>query len=101
MTDHQLRQEVATAVERHLRTNPPEDSSVDDSETAFATVILRTAELAIPPQERKSPGRGLSGDAQTDAELQTSTDPINAAWQRLKMDPRDAQLRRAVRSACD
>ena len=31
VTDPQLRQEVATAVGRHLRANPPEDSSVDDS----------------------------------------------------------------------
>ena len=58
VTDPQLRQEVATAVGRHLRANPPGDTSVDDVETAFATAIMRTAELVIPPQERRRPGRG-------------------------------------------
>ena len=58
VTDPQLRQEVATAVGRHLRANPPGDSSVDDVEAAFAAVIMRTAELVIPPQERTRLGRG-------------------------------------------
>ena len=101
MTDLQLRQEVATAVGRHLRANPPGDSNVDDVEAAFAAAIMRTAELVIPPQERRRPGRGWSGDAQTEAELQTATDAMHAAWQRLKTDTRDAQLRRAVRKACN
>ena len=34
VTDPQLRQEVATAVGRHLRANPPGDSNVDDVEAA-------------------------------------------------------------------
>ena len=97
VTDPQLRQEVATTVGRHLRANPPEDSNVDDVEAAFAATIMRTAELVIPPQERRTPGRGWSEDAQTEAELQTATD----AMQRLKTDTRDAQLRRAVRKACN
>ena len=97
--DPQLRQEAATAVGRHLRANPPEDSNVDDVEAAFAAASMRTAELVIPPQERRRPGRGWSGDAQTEAELQTATDAMHAAWQRLKTDTRDAQLRRAVRKA--
>ena len=63
VTDAQLRQEVTTAVGRHLRTNPPGDSNVDDVEAAFAAAIMRTAELVIPPQERRRPGRGWSGDA--------------------------------------
>ena len=100
MTDPQLQQEVATAVGRHLRANPPGDSNVDDVEAAFAA-IMRTAELVIPPQERRRPGRGWSGDARTEAELQTATDAMHAAWQRLKTDTRDAQLRRAVRKACN
>ena len=53
VTDPQLRQEVATAVGRHLRANPPGDSGVDDVEAAFAAAIMRTAELVIPSQERK------------------------------------------------
>ena len=97
----QLRQKVTTAVRRNLRANPPEDSNVNDVEAAFAAAIMRTAELVIPPQERRRPGRGWSGDAQTEAELQTATDAMHAACQRLKTDTRDAQLRKAVRKACN
>ena len=68
---------------------------------AFAAAIMRTAELVIPPQERRRPGRGWSGDTQTEAELQTATDAMHAAWQRQKTDTKDAQLRRAVRKACN
>ena len=100
VTDPQLRQEVTTAVGRHLRANPPEDSNVDGVQAAFAAAIMRTAELVIPPQERRRPGRGWSGDAQTEAELQTATDAMHAAWQRLKTDTGDAQLRKAVRKTC-
>ena len=74
---------------------------MDDVEAVFTSAIMRTAELAIPPQERRRPRRGWSGDDQTEAELQTATDAMHAAWQRLKMDTRDAQLRRAVRKACN
>ena len=63
VTDPQLRQEEATAVGRDLRANPPGDSSVDDVEATFAADIMRTAELVIPPQERRRSGRGWSGDA--------------------------------------
>ena len=101
VTDPQLRQQVATTVRRPPRTNPPGDSNVDDVEAAFAAAIMRTAELVIPPQERRRPGRGWSGGAQTEAELQTATDAMQAAWQRLKADTRGAQLRRAVRKACN
>ena len=101
LTDPQLRQEVATAVGRHLRENSLGDSNVDDVEAAFAAVIMRTAELVILPQKRRRPGRGWSGDAQTEPELQIATDAMQAAWQRLKTDTRDAQLRKAVRKACN
>ena len=101
VTDPQLRQEVVTAVGRHLRANPPGDSNVNGVEAAFAAAIMRTAELVIPPQKRRRPGRGWSGDAQTEAELKTATDAMYAAWQRLKTGTRDAQLRRAVRKACN
>ena len=63
VTDPQLRQEVTTVVGRYLRANPPGDSSVDDVKAAFTAAIMRTAELVIPPQERKRLGRGCSGDA--------------------------------------
>ena len=101
VTDPQFRQEVATAVGRHLRANPPGDSSVDDVEAPFAAAIMRTAELVIPPQERRRSERGWSGDARTEAELQAATDAMHTAWQRLKMDTRDAQLRRAARKVCN
>ena len=58
VTGPQLRQEVATAVGRHIRANPPGNSSVDDVEAAFAAAIMRAAELVIPPQERRKLGRG-------------------------------------------
>ena len=79
MTDPQLRQEVGTAVGRHLRANPPGDSSVDDVEAVFVAAIMRTAELVISPQERRRPGRGWNGDARTEADLQVATDAIHTA----------------------
>ena len=57
VTDPQLRQQVVTAVGRHLRASLPGGSNVDDVEAAFAAAIMRTAELVIPPQERRRPGR--------------------------------------------
>ena len=83
MSNPQLRQEVASAVGRHLRADPPGDSNRDDVEAAIAVVIIRTAQLEIPPQERRRPGRGSSGDAQTEAELQAAVDAIHATCQRL------------------
>ena len=56
LTAPQLRQEVATAVGRHIRTNPPGHSIVDDVEAVLTAAIIRTAELVIPPQERRRPG---------------------------------------------
>ena len=69
VTDPQLRQEVATAVERNLRTNPPGGSIMNDVAAAFAAAIGRTAEWVIPPQERRRPARDWSGDAQTEDDL--------------------------------
>ena len=89
------------AVGSHLRANPPGGSNVDDVEAAFAAAIMRTIELMIPPQERRRPGRDWSGDAQTEAELQAATDAMHTAWQRRTMGLRDAQLRRAIRKACN
>ena len=97
VTDPQLRQEVATAVGKQLRAKPTGDSSVDGVEVAFTAAIMRTADMVIPPEERRRPGRGWSGDARTEAELQAATDAMRAAWQRLKMDTRDAPVQRAVR----
>ena len=91
---------MATAVGRHIRANPPGYSSVDDVEAVFTAAIMLTTELVIPPQERRRVGIGLSGDAQTEAEPRAATDAMHAAWQRLKMDKRNAQLRRVVRKAC-
>ena len=68
-------------------------------EAAFAGAIMRTAELVIPPKERRRPGRGWSEDTRTETELQAATDAMHAAWQRLKMDTMNAQLRRVVRKA--
>ena len=57
MTDPQLRQEMTTAVGKHLRANSPGDSNVEDVQLALAATITRTAEVVIPPQERRKPGR--------------------------------------------
>ena len=92
---------VATTVGKHLRVSPPEDSSMDDVEAEIAAALMRTTGFVIPPQEQRKPGRGWSGDARTETELQAATDVMHAAWQCLKMDTRDAQLRRAVRKACN
>ena len=73
---------------------------MDDVEVAFTAAIMQTAELVIPSRKRRRSGRGWSGDAQTEAELQAATDAMHAAWQRLKMDTRGAH-RRAVRKACN
>ena len=97
----QLRQQVATAVGSHLRANPPGERNVDDVEAAFTAAIIRTVGLVIPPQEQRRPGRSWSGDAPTEAELQAVTGAMHAGWQRLKMDTRDAQLRTAIRNACN
>ena len=78
--DPQLRQEVAIAVGRHLRANPPGDGSVDDVEGAFTAAIMLCAELVIPTQEQRRPGRGWNGDARTEAELQAASDAMHAAW---------------------
>ena len=99
MTDPQLRQEVATAVGKYLKANTPGDNSVDDVEAAFAAAMMRTAELVTTTQERMKPRREWSGDAQMVAELQAATDAMHAAWQLLKTDNRDAQLRRVVKIA--
>ena len=101
VTDPQFRQEGATAVGRHPRANPPGDSNVGNVVVAFAAAIMRTTELANPPQERTRPERGWSGNAQAEAELQIATGAIHTAWQRLKTDTRDAQLRRTVRKKCN
>ena len=60
-----------------------------------AVVIIRTAQLVI----QRRPGPGWNRDTQTEAELQAATDAMHAAWWRLKMNSRDAQLRRAVKHA--
>ena len=99
--DPRLWHEVTTAVGRHLRANLVGDRSVDDVEAAYTAVIMRTAALVIPPQERRRPGRGRSAEAQIEAGLQAATNAMLVAWQRLKMDTRDAQLQRAVRKVCN
>ena len=74
---------------------------MDDVEAAFAAAIMRTAESVIPLQERRRLGRGWSGDARTEAELLASTDAMHTARQRLKMNTRDAQLRRVIKRPCN
>ena len=74
---------------------------MDDVEAAFAAAIMRTAESVIPLQERRRLGRGWSGDARTEAELLAATDAMHTERQRLKMNTRDAQLRRVIKRSCN
>ena len=74
---------------------------MDDVKAAFAAAIMQTTELVILSQERRGPGRGWSRDSQTEAELQAAADAMHAACQRLKVDTRNAQLRRTVRKVCN
>ena len=89
VTNPQLRQEVATAVGRHLRANPLRESNMDDVEASFVVAITRTDELVTPSQERRRPGPGWSRDAEMKPELQAATDAMHTAWKRLKVDTRD------------
>ena len=54
VTDHQVRQEVAIAVGRHLSANLPKDSNVDDVEAAFTLVIMRTADIDPGTKEART-----------------------------------------------
>ena len=55
--DPDLRQEVPTVIEDHLRVVPPSGNS-GDNVSVFTTTILQTAERVVPPQERRMPGQG-------------------------------------------
>ena len=87
-------------VGRPLSKNLPEDRKVNDVGVAYASAVMRTAELVTLPQERRRPRQGLTEYSEAEAELQATTNAMHAVWQRLKTDTRDAQLRRAVRHAC-
>ena len=92
---------MTAAVGRHIGAIPPKYSSVDEVKAALAVAIMPAVELVIPPQERRRPGRGWNGGARTEVELQAATHAMHAAWQRLEIDTKGAQLRRAVRHACN
>ena len=96
-TDPDLRRQVATAIGDHLRAFPPSGSSVDDVEPAFTTAILQTAERVAPPRATRLPGRGWRRDAQAEAEISMATAARRVAWKRQRADPKDRQLKRAVR----
>ena len=73
---------------------------MDAAERDFTDAVVRTAELVIPRKRRKRVGRGWSGDAQTQSELEKAETEMRTAWSNLKADTKDAELRRAVRRAC-
>ena len=92
---------MAAAVGRHLRASPLESSSVIDVEAALPTAIMRTAELA---RQSRSAGDQEDVGVKTPtvkAELQPATETMHTAWQRLKTDTWDAQLRRAIKRMCE
>ena len=94
--DPHLRQEVATVIGDHHRAFPPSGSSVD-VETAFTTVILKTAERVASLRAPSLPGRGRREDAQAEAEISMATVARRAAWKRQRADTQDSQLKRAGR----
>ena len=51
-------------------------------------------------EERKKGRERWSGDAQTKAELEIAETEMHTAWSNLKVDTKDAELRKAVRRAC-
>ena len=60
MTDPQLRQEVATAVGRHLRANPPGDSNVDDVEARKLSAYCKAKRLLSEEQCGFRPDRSTT-----------------------------------------
>ena len=99
-TDPDFGREVAAAIGKQLLENPPVGNSVDEVEAEFTAAIMRTAEIVMPLKERKRPGRGWSGDAETQAELSVVETAMHTAWRNLKENTKDTALRRAVRQAC-
>ena len=68
--DADIRREVAAVVAKQLRERPTNRESVDETKNEFTDAIVRTAELVIPRKKQKRVGRGWSGDAQTQSELE-------------------------------
>ena len=81
----------------HLTAVPPSDSSLDDVDTAFMAVILKTAERVAPPRTRSLQGRGWTGDAQAEAEINMTMAGRRVVGKRQKADKQDSQLKRAIR----
>ena len=99
-TDPDVRREVATAVAKKLREGLPIGKSVVEAEKNFIDAVVRTAELVMPRKRQKRVGRGWSGDAQIKAELEMAETEMHTAWNNLKADTKDAELRKAARRAC-
>ena len=99
-TEPDVRREVDTAVAKKLRERLPIGESVDEAERDFTDAVVRTAELVIPRKRQKRVARGWSGDAQTKAEHEEAETEMHTAWNNLKADTKDAELRKAVRRAC-
>ena len=81
----------------HLKAVPPSDSSVDDVDTAFMAVILKTAKRVAPSRTRSLQRRGWKGDAQAEAEINMAMAGRRTVWKRQKADKKDTQLKRAIR----
>ena len=69
ITDPHLREEVARAIGDRLRATPLDGSSVDEVEAVFTEAVLQTAELIVPPKERRMRGLEWNGNAQAEAEF--------------------------------
>ena len=96
--DPHLRQEVATVIRDHRRAFLPSGSSIDDMETAFTAAILQTAERVAPPRVQRLQGRGCTGDAQAEADINMVMTGRRAVWTWQKADKQDSQLKGVTRS---
>ena len=99
-TNPNIRREVAAAVAKQLRERVRNGETVDEAEKNFTDAIVRTAEIVIPWKSQKRVRKGWSGDAQTKAELEMAETEMHTAWNNLKANTKDHELRKAVRRAC-
>ena len=83
-----------------MRATPLHGSSVDEVEAAFTAAVVQTAELIVPPQERRMPGLGWKGDAQAVVEFSLVRAARSAAWSRQRANPQGSLAQRDVSRAC-
>ena len=81
------------AIGDRLRVALPSSSSAIEVENAFTTSFKQTAELIVPPQERRMPLLRWNSDTQTEAEFSPTKAARCSVWRWLKVDPEGDQGR--------